>query len=242
VAPVASAEPLSDGRILDLYRMPEDRAWLRVNFVASADGSATLDGRSGGLGGDADRRVLGLLRVACDALMVGRGTLHAERYGPLALSQRLRALRLEQGRAENPVLVVVSQRLDLGPNDPIFHDAPVRPVVFTCQDSADARGGALATLAEVVPCGQSDVDLSAAVKYLTGNGCPNLLCEGGPRLLGSLLAEDLVDELCLTVSPTLVGPGAGRIVAGPSSPVRAMALGHVLASGDELLLRYTRRR
>ena len=62
-----------------------ERPALRVNFVASADGAATLDGRSGGLGNANDQHILGLLRQLADVLVVGAGTLRAEGYGPLVL-------------------------------------------------------------------------------------------------------------------------------------------------------------
>ncbi len=76
---------------------------------------------------------------------------------------------------------------------------------------------------------------------LARRGLAQVLCEGGPHLFGSLLAADLVDELCLTVSPLLIGPGPGRIVAGPgrSEPL-PMRLAHLLEADGTLLTRYTR--
>jgi riboflavin biosynthesis pyrimidine reductase len=68
-----------------------------------------------------------------------------------------------------------------------------------------------------------------------------VLCEGGPRLAGALTAADLVDEICLTVSPLLAGGDAGRMTAGPPGPARPMALRHILADEDMLFLRYARR-
>jgi riboflavin biosynthesis pyrimidine reductase len=238
--PVAGSVPLGDEELLDAYPMPVGRRLLRVNFVSSVDGAVTVDGRSGGLGGAADRRVFGLLRVACDALLVGAGTVRVEGYGPLALSQRLRRLRLAQGRAADPVLVLATRRLELDPADPIFAEAPTRPVVVTTEATAARSVDRFAPVADVVGIGADEVDLAAVLTELSKRGLPHILCEGGPHLLGSLADADLVDELCLTLAPKLVGPGAGRIIAGPPSPLRPMALAHVLADGDELLLRYTR--
>ena len=47
------------------YGYPEDltRCWVRGNMITSVDGAATSGGKSGALGGDADRAVFGALRA-----------------------------------------------------------------------------------------------------------------------------------------------------------------------------------
>ena len=65
-----------------------------------------------------------------------------------------------------------------------------------------------------------------------------VLCEGGPHLLGDIAAAGLLDELCLSVSPTLAGPGASRVIAGQPSPARPLALKHVLEDDGFLFFRY----
>jgi riboflavin biosynthesis pyrimidine reductase len=95
-------------------------------------------------------------------------------------------------------------------------------------------------VADVIGVGTADVDLAAALDALAERGLVHVLCEGGPHLFGSLLEADLVDEMCLTLAPKLVGPGAGRIVAGPPTAVRELSLTQILAAGDELFLRYAR--
>jgi riboflavin biosynthesis pyrimidine reductase len=232
--------PLRDEEILDAYLMPEGHARLRVNFVSSVDGAVTVEGRSGGLGGPGDRRVFGLLRVACDAVLVGAGTIRVEGYGPMALSPRLRELRREQGRDPDPVLVIATRHFDLDPDAALFTEAPRRPILLSTEPAARDATERFAPVADIIGVGTVDCAMSAALADLTKRGLPHVLCEGGPHLLGSLLAADLVDELCLTVAPKLTGPGAGRIVAGPPSPVRDMALQQVLAAGDELFLHYGR--
>jgi riboflavin-specific deaminase-like protein len=236
--PTPDPEPLSDQAILDAY--PADRPVLRVNFVSSVDGAVTLDGRSGGLGDAADRRVFGLLRVACDAVLVGAGTVRIEQYGAMVLPRRLQTLRVAQGRDESPVLIVVSHSLDLDPAHPLFTEAPHRPVLITTTPTAHREGARFEAVADVLAAGEGAVDLGAAMAELARRGLTQILSEGGPHLLGSLAAADLVDELCLTIAPMLVGSGPGRIVTGMPSPVRNMALAHVLAAGHELLLRYVR--
>ena len=239
--PPSDAGPLNDRAILVAYAMP-DRPTLRVNFVSSADGAATLDGKSGGMGGPADKRIFDLLRVTCDAVMVGAGTLRAEGYGPIVLDDRHQALRAAAGLPPHPVLVIVSGALDIEPSDPMIAEAPVRPWVITHNDSPRDRRAALEPLATVLVAGETVVDFHEALGGLHGGGLRHILCEGGPTLFGTLVAADVLDEVCLTVAPKLAGAGAGRIIAGPPSELREMSLGHVLRSGaDELFLRYVRR-
>lgn len=230
---------LDDTALADSYARPAAPT-LRVNFVGSLDGAVELAGYSAGLSSPADKRVFGVLRMLCDALVVAAGTMRHEGYRAVRLDAHRRAWRRAHGLAEYPTLVVVSGSLDLDPAAPVFANAPVRPVVLTHRH-ADPPAG-LTAVAEVLPCGDTEVDLTAGLAELRRRGHQQLLCEGGPRLFGALTAADLVDELCLTVAPLLAGPGAGRITAGPPSPPRGMALAHVLVADDDtLMLRYRRR-
>ncbi|GAA4214011.1 pyrimidine reductase family protein [Actinocatenispora rupis] len=239
--PDPAATELTDDELLGCY-LPADRSrpYVRVNFVTSADGAVSVAGYSAGLSGGADKRVFGLLRRVCDAVMVGAGTLRHEGYGAMRLGARSRAWRRDAGLAEYPPLVLVSSRLELDPASEMFADAPTRPIVVTHGGSPVDRRTALAEVADVLVHGDAEVDLPAALADLAGRGLTQVLCEGGPHLLGSLTAADAVDELCLTVSPQLAGPGAGRITAGPPTTGRGLQLAHVLAADDNLLLRYVR--
>jgi len=214
---------------------------LRVNFVSSIDGAVTVDGFSAGLSGPGDKVIFGILRMVCDALVVAAGTVRTERYDGLRLEAGDRAWRTAHGLPEFPLMVVVSGSLDLDPGQEVFADAPVRPLVVTHAGADPGRRAAIERVADVLAVGDGAVDLPAALAALHARGATQLLCEGGPRLLGALTAADLVDELCLTVSPLLAGGDAGRIATGPAGPPRAMALRHVLAEDDMLFLRYARR-
>jgi riboflavin biosynthesis pyrimidine reductase len=125
--------------------------------------------------------------------------------------------------------------------NPIFQSA-VRPIVVTHSASPPERREALAEVAEVLVVGAAAVDLAAVVKEMGERGLPQILCEGGPHLLGSLTEVDLVDELCLSMAPLLAGPGAGRITAGPQTTLtRRMKLMTVLTADDGyVFLRYLR--
>jgi riboflavin biosynthesis pyrimidine reductase len=237
----AASVALGDDTLWDLYA-PPDRVTprVRVNFVSSLDGGVTVDGYSEGLSGPADKRVFGVLRGQCDALLVGAGTLRHEGYGPVRLSAERRERRRAAGLPEVPVLAVVSGRLDLSPGNPALAEAPVRPIVITHAGSPADRRRALETVADVLVCGESEVDLGAALDTHAGRGLTQVLSEGGPYLLGALHAADRVDELCLTMAPLLAGPGPGRITAGSPGPVRRMTLDQVLEEDGNLFLRYVR--
>jgi riboflavin biosynthesis pyrimidine reductase len=232
--------PLSAEGLLGAYAVPVGRPLLRVNFVSSVDGAVTVEGRSGGLGGPGDRTILSLLRVPCDAVLVGAGTVRVEGYSPLRTSALRRQQRIAQGRAPEPVLALVTRRLDFDPADPRFTQAPQRPIVVTTEESARRVGDRFAAVADVIGVGSGEIDLARALTTLAERGLPHVLCEGGPHLLGALIEADLVDEFCLTLAPKLAGPGAGRIVAGLPTPIRTLVLNQVLAAGDELFLHYRR--
>lgn len=227
--------PDPDG-LVALYPRNAD-ATLRVNFIASLDGAVTVDGLSGGLHGPGDKEIFDSLRMVCDAVIVASGTVRAEKYGALRPPPEARAWRRAHGLPEFPLLVIVSGSLELDLDRPIFADAPIRPIVLTHRAAPAAR---VAAAADVIAVGDDEVDLAAGVAALHARGATQLLCEGGPGLLGAMIAADLVTELCLTVSPLLVGGGPGRIAAGTSGTPRSMALRHILTREDMLFLRYSR--
>jgi riboflavin biosynthesis pyrimidine reductase len=242
IFPDPGPTPLDDDALIELYA-PADRSRrsLRVNFVTSLDGAVTVEGYSEGLSSAADKRVFDLLRMVCDALIVAAGTLRHEGYGAIMLDERRREWRRRHGLAEHMPLVVISRTLALGPALAALTEAPTRPYVITCAAAPAGERAALSDVADVIVCGESDVDLAAARAALHERGLAQLLCEGGPQLLGGLTAADLVDDFCLTLSPLLVGAGAGRITAGlPSPQPRHLELRHILAENDMLLLRYAR--
>ncbi|MFG3338988.1 pyrimidine reductase family protein [Glycomyces sp. NPDC048151] len=216
--------------------------WLRVNFVSSADGAAALEGLSGPLSGEEDKRVFKVLRARCDVLLTGSGTVKAEGYGPLVLSPERKAWRKAQGLPEVPVMAVASRSLaGLDPAMGIFTLAPRRPIVVVPADLPETQVGPFRKVADVIAVGTGEVDYPAAVEALRERGLRQILCEGGPRVFGDLIAADLVDELDLTLSPLLVGAGPMRIAEGPEAPAaRPLELRHVLEAGGNLILRYLR--
>src|SRR5262245_60425575 len=100
-------EDLDDETLTQLYGRSPGPA-LRVNFVTSVDGAVEIEGFSGGLSAPGDKRVFGILRKVCDALLVGAGTMRHEGYRAVRLDESRRAWRRERGLPEAPTLVVVS--------------------------------------------------------------------------------------------------------------------------------------
>ncbi|MEO6532258.1 MAG: pyrimidine reductase family protein [Pseudolysinimonas sp.] len=231
------AENLSDD---DLVGALGNSLGLRVNFVESIDGAATVGGRSGGMSDAADHRRFELLRRVADAVIVGAGTVRIEGYGPLRVSDASADWRVAHGMSEHPVFVIVSRALELDPGSRIFTEARVRPVIVTTASAAHAARARFDGVADLIAVGDDAVDLGAAIEALRARGLSRLLCEGGPSLFGALLSADLVDELCITVAPQLTAGDAPRIANSAHESVRGMRLLEVLKSGSGLLLRYLR--
>jgi riboflavin biosynthesis pyrimidine reductase len=234
----SAGEELDDLALAEVYAYPRE-TWLRANFVSSADGAAYVAGRSAGLSSPADMRLFGLLRVLADVVLVGAGTARTEEYKP---ARRRPALaRLRDGRPATAPIALVSRSLDLDLGTPLFTETPpdARTIVITCEGSPAGRRADIAKVADVIVVGDTDVDLARGVGELAKRGLGRVICEGGPHLLGSLAAAGLLDELSLTFSPVLAGPGAGRIIAGPAFPEPSrMSLATVLAEDGFLFSRY----
>ncbi|WP_445151179.1 dihydrofolate reductase family protein [Baekduia sp. Peel2402] len=206
-----------------------------ADMVATADGRAAVDGRSVALGHPEDRALLRELRAAADAILVGTGTLAAERYASL-LDDEARKRRVAEGRPPHPLVVTISRRLDLPiAAAPIFSEADVPILAFT---ESDAGAPPVAADLEVVRL-PAPLSLMAVLAALRARGVKGVLCEGGPSLLRRLIAEDLLDDLCLTVAPLLAAGGAPSILEGDVLPeVPRLHLRDVHRADDHLFLHY----
>ncbi|HEX3962858.1 MAG TPA: pyrimidine reductase family protein [Trebonia sp.] len=234
-------DALDDAALARLYGYPADRGRLvRGNMVGSIDGAAAVDGLSGGLSSPADRRVFWLLRGLADVILVGAGTARAEGYRPTRAAVSWAALGLRAGRPSAPPLALVSRSLDLDPAAPLIAQAPAdaRTIVITCAASPADRRAALASVADVIVAGDDSVDLEAALSALADRGLARVLCEGGPRLLSDVIADGLLNELCLTIAPVLAGPGPVRVLGGSPFPARRLSLAHLLEEDGVLFARY----
>jgi len=221
-------------RLAEIYAYPRD-SWVRANMVTSADGAAYVDGRSTGLSSPDDKRIFGVLRALADVILVGAGTARAEEYRPALRRPSLASLR--EGRPQTPPIALVTRSLGLNLTSSLFTGTlpDARTIVITCAASDAGLRAETAKVADVIVAGEESVDLAAALNELKARSMSRVLCEGGPHLLGDLAAGGLLNELCLSVSPTLAGPGAGRVIAGQPLPACPMTLKHVLAGADGFL-------
>ena len=220
---------------------PAGRPWVLVNMVASVDGATAVDGRSGPLGGDADRRLLGVVRGLADVVLVGAGTVRAEGYRPprtpvADMGER----RASRGQAVRPRLAVVSGSAGLDPSASLFVDRDPddpAPLVYTSGDAPSERLDALAAVAEVVTADDS-LDIADVLADLQGRGVGTVVCEGGPGLVVQLASAGLIDELCLSVSPLIAGSGTGLLAGAPLPRPTNLRLAHVLTADDFVFCRY----
>ncbi|GIH76667.1 pyrimidine reductase family protein [Planobispora longispora] len=238
IHPVTAGEPGSALDLARLYAYPASPC-LRLNMVASADGGIWLDGLSGGLSGKGDKRIFGVLRGLADVVLAGASTVRAEGYGPARPRESWRELR--EGRPAAPPVAVVTRGLELDLASPLFTEAEpdARTIVVTCEAAPAERRAEAARSADVIVAGDDRVDLAAAVGQLGERGLGRVLCEGGATLNGQLAEAGLVDELCLTLSPMLIGGSAARILDGAGALTR-LRLAHVIEEEGFLFTRYAR--
>lgn len=193
---IPATGPLNGAELIyQHYAWPvSDKPWVRMNFVASVDGGAWGHNKlSASISTPADRQVFGVLRATSDAILVGAGTALAENYGSPASGDKQRELRARLYKPEPPVLAVVSGSGNVPSDAKMFENPTNQPEIYSSEVKA--------------------------VEALGEAGQKRILCEGGPHLFASLLSSGLVDEVCLTLAPLLVGPASGsdqisRIVAG----------------------------
>lgn len=209
---------LTDGELPQLYDYPDDGTWLRANFISSLDGGATVDGTSGAMAGPGDRFVFNLLRELADVIVVGVGTVRIEGYSGVRMGVVQRQHRQARGQSEVPQLAIVTRSGRLDRDMAVFTRTEMAPLVLTTTAVADDTRQRLAGLAEVIACSGDDpgtVDEAVLVSQLAARGLRRILTEGGPTLLGTFVERDVLDELCLTIAPYVVGGLARRIVTGP---------------------------
>ncbi|MEJ2870554.1 pyrimidine reductase family protein [Actinomycetospora sp. OC33-EN08] len=233
------AGELDRAALADLHAYPEasGRPWVRANLVASADGAVSAGGLSTGLHAPGDRALFGVLRELADVILAGSRTVAAEDYRGARTSPERRARRRGRGQDEVPPVAVVTASADLSPDAALFTDTSVPPIVVTTDAAAPRARSRFGALADVAAAG--DLSPAAVLAALADRGLHRVLCEGGPTLLGAFAAAGLLDELCLSLAPQLVGAGPGRILDGAllDGPLPLRVAG-VLAHDDGLLVRY----
>jgi riboflavin-specific deaminase-like protein len=215
----------------------DDRPYLALNFATTLDGRAAISGRSGPIGSEVDTEMLQRLRTRFDAVMIGAGTMRAERYGRIVSDPQLRAYRERTLLTHDPLAVIVSNRFELPWDAALFTDGGGLVVVFTASEEEPPETATPVTVVRH-PDG---VELDRALEWLlTERGIRSVLCEGGPTLHGRLREGDLADELFLTIAPKLAGGEGPRILEGALPEVEELELAWLLDHQGELFARYTR--
>lgn len=215
---------LDDTELAEFYRCPPGQRWVRANFVATLDGAAQgPDHRSGSISGAADKRAFALLRALADVILVGAGTARAEKYGPAEIRAEFAAIRKAHGHVETtPPIAVVTDSLDLP--QPLLEDP--RTLLFVPRRRAE-ECDELTDRVQVIYSGDDWVDVAQVLDVLDQRGYRRISCEGGPGFFAELVAQDLIDELCLTIAPLLLPGEALRVTHGPEiqQPVRMRLAG-----------------
>jgi riboflavin-specific deaminase-like protein len=212
-----------------------DRPYVYTNFAVTVDGHATIDGRSGPIGTDTDTAMLVALRMHAEAIMIGAGTMRAERYGRLFTDPARRAVRERRGLPGDPLFVLVSGRLELPWDAPLFTDGGGRVLIFTASEEDPPE---TATPIRVVRHA-GRVDIVEALRYLRNErGIRSLLSEGGPHLHADMLSAGMVDELFVTLGPLIAGGEGPGLTSGLPAHLTPLELAWLLHDGDELFARY----
>ena len=223
-------------------RAPDDRPFVFVNMISTADGRAARDGRSATIGGEADLEQLLELRTLADAVLIGTGTLRAEGYGRLVKREERRRRRVAAGLAADPLAVILSRRFDVpweaglfqAPEQPVLvYTGPPTPPTPEAGEPPDVPAPVEVVRLEVPAVAEMLADLRA-------RGVRALLSEGGPTIHGALHAAGVVDELYLTIAPLVTGDAdEPNIVEGGRLPEACeLELVSMRREGSEVFLRY----
>jgi 5-amino-6-(5-phosphoribosylamino)uracil reductase len=209
-------------------------------WIASLDGRSTLGRRSSGLGSAADRAVFRGLRAEADAMLVGSRTLAIERYRRPGRDPRLRERRAALGLAEEPTVLVISREPSLPIEIPLLQDPAAKVRILTW---GDAKLPSLPAIVDVTKLPRGGEPMRGALAAARAAGIASVVCEGGPTLLGLLIAEDLLDELVVTTAPMFVGSGELPIVTGSiAHPLRRFGLAALYRGEDHVFAHYVRAR
>ena len=228
------------------------RPYVLINMISSLDGKVAVSGKAGSLGSFVDRIVMRNLRACADAVMIGAGTLRAEKL-TLAIPEdhaRAREARESRGLKPQPLAVVATVSGDVPLQENLLGSSPENLLIFASSETPREHLVTLSShaLVEIVaeesskPGRQLDVE-EALIILKKRYGVNVLLIEGGPALNHALVSSGLADELFLTLAPKLLGGerlGTLTILEGPALAPQnnewKLIASHL--SNDELFLRY----
>ena len=197
---------------------PADRPFVLVNMIATADGRATIAGRTAPIANRADYELFHALRTRVDAVMVGAGTVRAEGYGPM-----------------DQLAVLVTRSADI-PGDVGLLAAPGNTVVVLTPSPDAVLPPCSATVHYV-----RETDTAAGLRRLHAEfGVRSIDCEGGPGLNATLVPSGLIDELHVVFAPKLTGGRDPLTILGGDTldPPADLSLLSLHESGGYLFARY----
>ena len=189
------------------------------------------------LSNDADLGRVDALRAACDAILVGAGTVRADDPRLCVRSPALREERRGRGLPEGPVKVTVTAHGKLDPGARFFTRGSAPKLVYAASAGVAEARTAVGAAAEVVDAGAA-VTMRAVAGDLHRRGVRRLLVEGGASVLTQCLAEGVADELQLAVAPLLVGDASAPRLLGPGGQPGRARLAGTREVGDVVVLRY----
>ena len=232
--------PLPSQEVAEIYedlelppreRRDDTRPYVIINMVASVDGKAAIEGKASRLGSQTDRQAMRTLRSKADAVMIGAGTLRAEKL----------SLGLDDDAGRQPLAVIATNSGDV-PLESNLIVGERQELLVIAPESITVRSGARRVL-RVSADRSGSIDLREALKVLKAEHAVDLLLvEGGPRLNHSLISQNLADELFLTLAPKLLGGSAEEVLTvleGPALEAEDINLLSAHLAGDELFLRYS---
>lgn len=238
---VPVADPLAPYLAVDRSR-PRHECWVTGHMVAGLDGTAAVGGRVGSLSTAPDQELFRRMRQIADVVLVGAETVRREGYGTVRLDEAAQEARVRLGKPPLPPVAVISRSLSFDWAAGLFADSPAdaRPLLITSAAADPQRREQAEQHATVIVAGEDRVEPALALRALAGLGHRVVLCEGGPHVLGEIVAADRLDELCLSVSPVMGGDPLPVAVTPPGAGLTAFALAGAMVADDTIFLRYER--
>ncbi|HEY3274017.1 MAG TPA: 2,5-diamino-6-(ribosylamino)-4(3H)-pyrimidinone 5'-phosphate reductase [Methanocella sp.] len=208
-----------------------DRPFTFINSAMSADGKISTKRRKQvKISGKADFDRVDELRATSDAVMVGIGTVLADDPSLTVKSPERRQQRVARGLEENPARVVVDSQARTPVTADIFNKGVGKRIIVVSKAAPAERVRPLATKAEIIVAGESEVDLAQMVVELKKRGIGRLMVEGGATLNYGMMSNRLVDELSVFVGNLIIGGrDAPTLMDGPGITERSEAVGLKLA-------------
>jgi riboflavin biosynthesis pyrimidine reductase len=225
-----SDDPVQEAALPDAFRsiyagdwhIPDfaHKPYVYTNFATARDGRVSYNEPGKSTGGDVtgfnahDRWLMGLLRARADCVLMGDATLRTEHEHLWTAefiypddADAFSALRKHEGLSPQPIIVFVSQHGDFHPDYAVLCDSEAHIIIAAPQSGAErARQLQCKAKLEVIAFDGPSVDLKQLVQLLHKQyGVRRLLCEGGPRVMGGMLAAGLIDEEFVTLCPNILG-------------------------------------